>query len=195
VTTPVCQTHDPEIWFPERTVSNAQYKRDVQHAKALCGACPLRVSCLAEALRREGSGGKESRAGIWGATTPDERARLYRAANTARAESRVVDTQAEHEARYEMWLAGSDDVEIASARGVSISGVSTWRRRHGLEPRGGGSRRPLSPAEFNKRMRLYRQGMSDAEIGKRCNVSDTGIYSWRQRNNLPRAERRERVAS
>jgi WhiB family redox-sensing transcriptional regulator len=40
----------------------------VAEAKAVCAACPVRRECLAFALRTE------QVHGIWGGTTPDERA-------------------------------------------------------------------------------------------------------------------------
>ena len=40
-----CRDEDPELWFAESPA-------DVEHAKALCGECPLREACLAGALER-----------------------------------------------------------------------------------------------------------------------------------------------
>ena len=40
-----CQESDAELWF-------AQSPRDVEFAKTLCGACPVRIECLAGALNR-----------------------------------------------------------------------------------------------------------------------------------------------
>ena len=40
-----CHEDDPEIWFADTPVG-------VEHAKALCGECPLKVECLAGALDR-----------------------------------------------------------------------------------------------------------------------------------------------
>lgn len=48
-----CHTCDPNLFFDESASS-------VKEAKSLCRACPLRRSCLAEALARG-----ESR-GVWG---------------------------------------------------------------------------------------------------------------------------------
>ena len=38
-----CQESDAELWFAESPA-------DVEFAKALCGACPVRIECLAGAL-------------------------------------------------------------------------------------------------------------------------------------------------
>lgn len=40
-----CHDGDPEIWF-------ADTPHGVEHAKTLCGGCPLKVECLAGALER-----------------------------------------------------------------------------------------------------------------------------------------------
>jgi hypothetical protein len=46
------------------------FRRQILAAKALCGRCGLKASCLAGALARE------EQFGIWGGTTPEERAQL-----------------------------------------------------------------------------------------------------------------------
>ncbi|MBE7323529.1 WhiB family transcriptional regulator [Nocardioides sp. Y6] len=51
--TPPCHTADPELWF-------AESPEDVETAKALCRACPLRSRCLEEAL------GRREPWGVWG---------------------------------------------------------------------------------------------------------------------------------
>lgn len=48
-----CWTQDPDLFFAESPV-------DVEAAKALCADCPLRASCLAEALARREPWG------VWG---------------------------------------------------------------------------------------------------------------------------------
>lgn len=48
-----CHEGDPEIWF-------ADTPSGVEHAKALCGGCPLKVECLAGALDRSEPWG------VWG---------------------------------------------------------------------------------------------------------------------------------
>lgn len=40
-----CRTGDPELWF-------AEHSAQVEKAKVLCKACPLRAGCLAGALER-----------------------------------------------------------------------------------------------------------------------------------------------
>ena len=48
-----CQGDDPELWF-------ADAPTDVERAKTLCAACPLRLSCLAAAVE------SLEVAGVWG---------------------------------------------------------------------------------------------------------------------------------
>lgn len=48
-----CRSHDPELWFAERTV-------EVERAKALCRECPLLNNCLAGAMERHEPWG------VWG---------------------------------------------------------------------------------------------------------------------------------
>lgn len=40
-----CRREDPDLWF-------AESPEGVEHAKSLCGPCPLRAECLAGALER-----------------------------------------------------------------------------------------------------------------------------------------------
>jgi WhiB family redox-sensing transcriptional regulator len=40
-----CRVNDAELWFAESPA-------DVEHAKSLCHACPVRSACLAGALKR-----------------------------------------------------------------------------------------------------------------------------------------------
>ncbi len=50
---PPCTRQDPEVFF-------ATTPEGVEHAKTLCGRCPIRRSCLAGALARE------EFYGVWG---------------------------------------------------------------------------------------------------------------------------------
>lgn len=48
-----CRSHDPELWF-------AQTPAEVERAKSLCGDCPFRGRCLADAIARREPWG------VWG---------------------------------------------------------------------------------------------------------------------------------
>jgi WhiB family transcriptional regulator, redox-sensing transcriptional regulator len=48
-----CREYDAQLWFAESPA-------DVEFAKTLCGACPVRVECLASAL------GRAEPWGVWG---------------------------------------------------------------------------------------------------------------------------------
>jgi len=64
-----CRVNDPELFF-------AETPQDVELAKALCGGCPVRVSCLAGALaRREPWGVWGGELFLQGAVIPRKRPR------------------------------------------------------------------------------------------------------------------------
>lgn len=48
-----CRRHPADLWF-------AELPHEVERAKELCGGCPIRAGCLAEALRRSEPWG------VWG---------------------------------------------------------------------------------------------------------------------------------
>ncbi|MGH2728418.1 MAG: WhiB family transcriptional regulator [Actinomycetota bacterium] len=62
-----CRGVDPELFFPSS-------EEQAIPAKAICGACPVRLACLAFAIERN------ERFGIWGGLSERERARLPAAA-------------------------------------------------------------------------------------------------------------------
>ena len=43
----------------------------------------------------------------------------------------------------------------------------------------------ISPEEHEERLALYRQGLSDREIGKRLYLNNTTIFMWRKISHLP----------
>lgn len=64
-----CWTEDPDLWFAESPT-------DVEAAKALCVPCPLRDTCLAEALdRREPWGVWGGQLVVQGVVVPRKRPR------------------------------------------------------------------------------------------------------------------------
>lgn len=67
-----CRGIDPEVFFP---VSD----EDAGPAKAICGACDVRASCLAFSLENR------ERYGVWGGVTEKERTDLFRRGVAQRA--------------------------------------------------------------------------------------------------------------
>jgi len=64
-----CRANDPELWF-------AELPADVEHAKTLCGDCPVRELCLGGALdRREPWGVWGGELFLQGAVIPRKRPR------------------------------------------------------------------------------------------------------------------------
>lgn len=62
-----CRGIDVEVFFPE-TDDDAE----VEAAKAVCEACPVRQACLEHALAHR------EREGVWGGATERERRRILR---------------------------------------------------------------------------------------------------------------------
>ncbi|MQY13555.1 Transcriptional regulator WhiB [Streptomyces sp. RB5] len=67
----VCQREDPELFFP--IGDTGPMLLQIDEAKAVCGRCPVRASCLAWAMRVQVGG-------IWGGTTEAERRLMRRPA-------------------------------------------------------------------------------------------------------------------
>jgi WhiB family redox-sensing transcriptional regulator len=61
----LCAQSDPEAWFPELGSTN-------RYAIKVCHRCPARAECLTWAINT----GQQH--GIWGGTTPHERATIRR---------------------------------------------------------------------------------------------------------------------
>ena len=73
----LCAQADPDAWYPDKGGSSAIARR-------ICGACPVRPQCLDYAL--SGADTWHGIAtGIWGGTTPRERAAMRRARKAAAA--------------------------------------------------------------------------------------------------------------
>lgn len=65
-----CRSYDPELFFPIGKTGRAV--TEIQRAKAVCAACPVRTHCLAFALQTHQD------YGIWGGCDADERRALRR---------------------------------------------------------------------------------------------------------------------
>jgi WhiB family redox-sensing transcriptional regulator len=67
-----CRSADPNLFFPPAGTEEAP-PEEIEAARALCQACPVREACLQFALETR------QQDGIWGGTTEEERRRLRRA--------------------------------------------------------------------------------------------------------------------
>lgn len=77
--TPACRDVDPELfWPPSADTSAPAVRAQIREAKAVCRGCPIRRSCQAWSIPREG-------AGIWGGLTEAERAQRRRRRRTKAA--------------------------------------------------------------------------------------------------------------
>jgi WhiB family transcriptional regulator, redox-sensing transcriptional regulator len=65
-----CASADPDLFFPILTMERAAAQ--IAQARRICTGCRVRRQCLEFALE---TGEKE---GVWGGTTPEERARIRR---------------------------------------------------------------------------------------------------------------------
>jgi len=70
-----CREAEPDLFFPVGSTGAAL--RQIEAAKAVCRACPSLDPCLEFALRT----GQD--AGVWGATSEDERRAIRRARRRA----------------------------------------------------------------------------------------------------------------
>jgi hypothetical protein len=90
-----CRAEDPEKFFPEPSDGMA-----IAAAKAVCGSCSVRLTCLGFALDKD-----DNQNGIFGGLTPAERRQMLRA-----------------NPRIESWmdhLAGIEQAEQAVTAGVA----------------------------------------------------------------------------
>jgi len=90
----------------------------------------------------------------------------------------------EERRRMKLYRAGLSDHEMARRLGVHHSTIRFWRGRRGLPPnfkRGG----PIPREEEERRLKLYRMGLSDYEIAKAVGVTPSAISNWRHRRGLP----------
>lgn len=70
-----CLDKDPENWFPVSELESGIALAHIESVKAICSGCPVIDSCLLWALNTQ------QQFGIWGGTTPKERANLKRSIN------------------------------------------------------------------------------------------------------------------
>lgn len=92
---------------------------------------------------------------------------------------------------------GMPDPEIANALNVSRSTVCNQRRRAKIPIATQGDKvgGKLSQAGYERRMKLYRKGMTDAALATALSVTKGAVCEWRKRNGLPAnvGQRKEQV--
>lgn len=74
-----CRETDPEAFYP-----NPGDTRGINQAKEICTACPVRLTCLEDALAEEGGRSKDNRFGVRGGLTHGQRYALYQRRRMAR---------------------------------------------------------------------------------------------------------------
>jgi WhiB family redox-sensing transcriptional regulator len=74
-----CREVDPDLFFP--TPGDT---RGTNAAKSICLTCPVRRTCLINALAEEGGKAKDNRFGIRGGKTHGQRYAMYAAARKQR---------------------------------------------------------------------------------------------------------------
>jgi len=94
--------------------------------------------------------------------------------------------------RLELYNQGLTDDEIALLVGCSPNAVGKWRWRRGLPAHRKAVRRRgkkgcpyLDPAEHERRLELYNQGLSDGQIAAIIGRHSSSIFFWRRRCGLP----------
>lgn len=69
----LCRETDPDEFVPD-----VCHPGIVAELKAICGRCPVKQTCLTEALAEENGMSAQLRGGIRGGKTPRERHAMYR---------------------------------------------------------------------------------------------------------------------
>lgn len=176
-----CLGADDAIFFPSRPAGEPGGGDMYQTARAICHGCPVTAECLTNALVIEALDGK--RWGMRGGLTPNERDRV--AKQQEQTPTRQELTAAGHEQRMQLWLAGESDTTIAAQLGVNATTITIWRRKHALPTNYPEFSRPHTKGPTHAtRLRLWRQGCSDEQIGNATGATRRAIYKWRARHGL-----------
>ena len=87
----------------------------------------------------------------------------------------------------EMARQGMTDPEIAKLLNVSRSTVCNQRSRAKIPLATNGDKigSKLSKAGYERRMKLYGRGYTDAELSMALNLSKSAVAEWRRSNDLP----------
>jgi transposase len=94
-------------------------------------------------------------------------------------------SKSEHARRIAFYRRGYCDKALALAFGLTKAGVAGWRRRHGLAINKKDLAQPrLSEADEERRLTLYRRGLSDGAVARDVGVPRTAIFAWRVKRGL-----------
>lgn len=92
----------------------------------------------------------------------------------------------QHEERMRFYRLGWSDSRIGRACGCSRFAVWKWRRDHGLVAanESGGPRHQFRLPDEDRRMSLYRRGMTDKAIAEAVCCTPKAISAWRYKRSL-----------
>ena len=119
-----CLTVGVTPFFPDDEDGNAR-NGIYDAAKAVCDHCTVRTVCLETALAYEGATDVGRRAGVWGGTTPSERATIAR--QRAAATNRPGDIHAP--AIHDLTRAGHNPTTISRRLGIDPRTVNSVLER------------------------------------------------------------------
>ena len=78
---------------------------------------------------------------------------------------------------------GKSDPQIARIIGIGRCTIGKYRREAGIKPAvTRGAKTKLSDAEQERRMMLYKKGLTDAALAVALNLSKEAVSDWRRRS-------------
>lgn len=140
-----CREAPPALsWFPERGES-------LEPAKAVCAGCPVRAGCLEWALAQGAD-----LIGVWGGTSPGERALLRSGKTITKALRAVSGSKLEPETRSQIGSLNLGEVRVLPAR----------RRATQIDPRAA------------RAVELAEAGKTVPHIARRYGVKRATVTRW-----------------
>lgn len=108
-----CRTVGIAVFFPDEDTTRGALTNAYRQARTICDHCTVRTPCLETALTLEGAAPASNRAGIWGGTTPTERA------DTARERAEANNPSDIHApAIHDLTRAGLNRTDIGRRLGI-----------------------------------------------------------------------------
>ena len=164
--------YDPDLWYSE-------VPADIEQASRICNtACGQLATCLAGALERN------EPFGVFGGKSARQR-RINSGLDDDPDEAASDEDPAEP-SRFDMWVRGMTDLEIAEALQVTHNSIQKWRARNSLPPNGVRGSGPADAIAHVERRALYEQGFSDRQIAEQLGMRTQAITRWRKRAGLSR---------